>query len=213
MVALSLATGKVLWDRKLPQPAFGDATVTNDLVFTTTYNGKVMAFSRSNGAIVWQKQLPAGTNAPVSVNGDTLITVASFPQGKGQKAEIVAYSLNAPAGGANTQAPAVSTPSSSSSGAAAPSSAKGTSVQVKGGEFFFRLSAKSVARPGTMTFVFTNIGHVLHDFKINGKQTPLIQPGKTAKLVVTFKNKGSYPYLCTVPGHAEAGMKGVFTVR
>jgi uncharacterized cupredoxin-like copper-binding protein len=64
-----------------------------------------------------------------------------------------------------------------------------------------------------MTFVFTNIGHVLHDFKINGKQTPLIQPGKMAKLVVTFKNKGTYPYLCTVPGHAEAGMKGVFTVR
>jgi outer membrane protein assembly factor BamB len=69
MVAVSLATGKVLWDRKLPTPAFGDATVTNDLVFTTTYNGKVIALSRSNGAIVWQKQLPAGTNAPVSVNG------------------------------------------------------------------------------------------------------------------------------------------------
>jgi uncharacterized cupredoxin-like copper-binding protein len=39
-----------------------------------------------------------------------------------------------------------------------------------------------------------------------------IQPGTTAKLVVTFK-KGKYPYLCTVPGHAEAGMKGVLTVR
>ena len=53
---------------------------------------------------------------------------------------------------------------------------------------------------------------MLHDFKINGKQTPLIQPGKTAKLVVTFKKKGTYPYLRTAPGHAEAGMKGVFTV-
>jgi uncharacterized cupredoxin-like copper-binding protein len=30
---------------------------------------------------------------------------------------------------------------------------------------------------------------------------------------VSFKKKGKYPYLCTVPGHAEAGMKGVFTVR
>jgi uncharacterized cupredoxin-like copper-binding protein len=90
--------------------------------------------------------------------------------------------------------------------------AKATTVQVKGGEFFFRLSTKSVAKPGTVTFVFKNIGHVLHDFKINGKKTPLIQPGKTAKLVVTFKKKAKYPYLCTVPGHAEAGMKGVFTV-
>jgi uncharacterized cupredoxin-like copper-binding protein len=91
--------------------------------------------------------------------------------------------------------------------------AAATTVQVKGGEFFFRLSTKSVARPGKVTFVFKNIGHVLHDFSIRGKKTPLIQPGKTAKLVVTFTKKGKSGYLCTVPGHAQAGMKGVFTVR
>jgi uncharacterized cupredoxin-like copper-binding protein len=88
-----------------------------------------------------------------------------------------------------------------------------TTVQVKGGEFFFRLSTKSISKPGKVTFVFKNIGHVLHDFKINGKKTPLTSPGKTARLVVTFKKKGKFPYLCTVPGHAAAGMKGVFTVR
>jgi uncharacterized cupredoxin-like copper-binding protein len=32
-------------------------------------------------------------------------------------------------------------------------------------------------------------------------------------LVITFKKKAKYPYLCTVFGHAAAGMKGVFTVR
>ena len=84
---------------------------------------------------------------------------------------------------------------------------------VRGGEFFFRLSKKSIARPGKVTFVFKNIGHVSHDFKISGKRTPLERPGKTARLVVTFKKKGKYTYLCTVPGHAAAGMKGVFTVR
>jgi plastocyanin len=83
----------------------------------------------------------------------------------------------------------------------------------QGREFFFRLSTKSAAKPGKVTFVFKNIGHVQHDFRIAGKQTPLLQPGKTAKLVVTFKKKGKYSYLCTVPGHAEAGMKGTFTVR
>ena len=87
-----------------------------------------------------------------------------------------------------------------------------TTVTVKGGEFFFRLSTKSVAKPEKVTFVFKNVGHVLHDFRIDGKQTPLTSPGKTATLVVTFK-KGKYPYKCTVPGHAQAGMKGVFTVR
>jgi uncharacterized cupredoxin-like copper-binding protein len=88
-----------------------------------------------------------------------------------------------------------------------------TTIQVKGGEFFFRLSTKSVARPGKVTFAFRNIGHVRHDLSINGKKTPLIQPGKTARLVVTFRKKGKYTYRCTVPGHAAAGMKGVFTVR
>jgi uncharacterized cupredoxin-like copper-binding protein len=91
--------------------------------------------------------------------------------------------------------------------------ATATTVQVKGGEFFYRLSTKSIAKPGAVTFVFKNVGHVLHDFKISGKKTPLLQPGRTAKLVVTFKKKGRYPYSCTVPGHASAGMKGVFTVR
>jgi uncharacterized cupredoxin-like copper-binding protein len=88
-----------------------------------------------------------------------------------------------------------------------------TTVQVKGGEFFFRLSAKSIATPGKVTFVFKNIGHVMHDFKINNKKSPLIGPGKTTRIVVTFKKKGKYTYHCTVPGHAAAGMKGVFTVR
>jgi len=93
------------------------------------------------------------------------------------------------------------------------STAAATTVQVKGGEFFFRLSTKSISKPGSVTFVFKNVGHVLHDFSIKGKKTPLIQPGKTAKLVVAFTKKGKYAYLCTVPGHASAGMKGVFTVR
>jgi uncharacterized cupredoxin-like copper-binding protein len=90
--------------------------------------------------------------------------------------------------------------------------AAATTVRVQGGEFFFKLSAKSLAKPGKVTFVFSNVGHVSHDFKIDGKVTPLIQPGKKATLVVTLK-KGNFPYLCTVPGHAAAGMKGTFTVR
>jgi nitrite reductase (NO-forming) len=88
-----------------------------------------------------------------------------------------------------------------------------TTVHVQGGEFFFKVSTTTVAKPGKVTFVFKNVGHVLHDFRIGGKTTPLIQPGKTATIAVTFKKKGSYSYLCTVPGHAAAGMKGVFTVR
>ena len=86
-----------------------------------------------------------------------------------------------------------------------------STVQVKGGEFFFKLSSRT-AKLGKVTFVFKNAGHIAHDFAIAGKSTPVINPGKTAKLTVTFAKKGSYPYLCTVPGHASAGMKGVLRV-
>jgi plastocyanin len=88
-----------------------------------------------------------------------------------------------------------------------------TTIRVSGGEFFFRLSAKS-ARRGTIIFRFRNIGSVKHDFKIAGKKTPLIAGGRSAPpLSVTIKKPGRYKFLCTVPGHAAAGMRGTFTVR
>jgi uncharacterized cupredoxin-like copper-binding protein len=88
-----------------------------------------------------------------------------------------------------------------------------TRIDVKGGEFFFRLSSNSFAKPGRVTFVFKNVGHVVHNFAIDDKATPLIQPGKTTRLVVIVSRKGRYSFSCTVPGHASAGMRGVFTVR
>jgi alcohol dehydrogenase (cytochrome c) len=117
--ALSLATGKVLWNTKLPSSPYGAATVTNDLVFTTTFNGKLIAMNRSTGQIVWQQQLAADTNTPVTIDGDTLVTAASFASGKGQTAEIVAYSLSAPSTPATTPTTTSSTTTSSSSAAAA----------------------------------------------------------------------------------------------
>jgi uncharacterized cupredoxin-like copper-binding protein len=88
--------------------------------------------------------------------------------------------------------------------------AAATKVTVAASEFKFVLSKKTV-RAGTVTFVVTNKGKVGHDFKIAGKKTALIQPGKSATLKATLK-KGKYAYLCTVPGHAAGGMKGTFTV-
>jgi uncharacterized cupredoxin-like copper-binding protein len=88
-----------------------------------------------------------------------------------------------------------------------------SSVKVAAGtpsEFRFQLSGK--ARPGTVSFRIANRGEVKHDFKIAGKKTRLISPGRSATLTVTLK-KGTYRYLCTVPGHADSGMKGKLTVR
>lgn len=98
-------------------------------------------------------------------------------------------------------------------GSAGASATTTTTVTVKAGEFFFKLSKSSIAKPGAVVFTVKNTGHLAHDFKIAGKKTALIQPGKSATLKVTFAKAGKYAYLCTVAGHAAAGMKGRFTVR
>jgi alcohol dehydrogenase (cytochrome c) len=215
LTAIDPGTGKVLWQNKLPSEDFGAATVANDVVFTSTYAGAIYAFDTKTGKTLWTTKAPAGINSFPAVTKDMLIVGAGGPGNlKNPQYQIVAYSLNAPAGSAKTQSTASPSAGSGVSGNAGSSaSTQGTAIQVKGGEFFFRLSTKSIAKTGKVTFAFSNIGHVAHDFKINGKMTPLIQPGQTARLAVTFAKAGSYPYLCTVPGHAEAGMKGVFTVR
>jgi uncharacterized cupredoxin-like copper-binding protein len=89
--------------------------------------------------------------------------------------------------------------------------ATATAVTVTATEFHFKFSKTSVPH-GSVTFTVVNKGHVAHDFKIGGKKTPLIKPGKSTKLTVTLK-AGKIAYLCTVAGHAAAGMKGKLTVR
>jgi outer membrane protein assembly factor BamB len=104
MVALALATGKQLWATKLPQlplggynfaMPLGGATVANDLVFTVTFTGEVIALSRETGAIVWTMRLPAGSNATLAIVGNTLLAGAGLPLTKTQHPVVVAYRLGA----------------------------------------------------------------------------------------------------------------------
>ena len=60
--------------------------------------------------------------------------------------------------------------------------------------------------------LLTGAGALPHNFKINGKSTKLLSGGQSQNLTVTFAKPGKYPYLCTVTGHAAAGMKGTLTV-
>jgi nitrite reductase (NO-forming) len=93
----------------------------------------------------------------------------------------------------------------------------------KPNEFGFKLVPKAV-KHGAVVFKVTNAGTIPHDFKIcaspkgtlanacKGKKTPILAPGKSATLTYTFKTAGKYEYLCTVPSHALAGMKGLLKV-
>jgi nitrite reductase (NO-forming) len=92
------------------------------------------------------------------------------------------------------------------------SAKKATTIVVKATEFKFTLSKTSVPAAGTVIFKVENKGKIGHDFKIDGKKTKMIPSGKSATLKVVFKKKGKYTYVCDIPGHAAAGMKGTFGV-
>jgi uncharacterized cupredoxin-like copper-binding protein len=109
---------------------------------------------------------------------------------------------------------------------AAWSATKATNVTVTAGkpaEFGFKLSTKTV-KHGAVTFKVTNGGTIPHSFKIcasnkggtanacKGVATKQLLPKQTATLKYTFKTAGTYEYLCTVPGHAAGGMKGLLKV-
>jgi outer membrane protein assembly factor BamB len=93
--ALSLATGKVEWDRKVSQLPLGAVTVSNDLVFTTLYNGVLIALNRRTGAIVFRRHLPTSTNSPIAVAGNTVIVPAGGPATRagGRHAQVLAYAV------------------------------------------------------------------------------------------------------------------------
>jgi outer membrane protein assembly factor BamB len=96
LTAFNAATGKVKWTRNLPSPNFGAATVANDVVFTSDYNGKVFAYSTDSGKLLWSAQAPAGINAFPAVTKDMLLVGAGTPGlGAVEKPafELVAYGL------------------------------------------------------------------------------------------------------------------------
>jgi uncharacterized cupredoxin-like copper-binding protein len=98
---------------------------------------------------------------------------------------------------------------------AGPSSATTLSIAADpAGQLKFDKSSLT-AKEGTVTINFTNQAPLGHNFTIelNGKvlaATPTFQ-GATKTLKVGLR-PGTYTFLCTVPGHAAAGMKGTLTI-
>ena len=92
-------------------------------------------------------------------------------------------------------------------------------------ELAFRLSKFSNLTPGKFSFMVMNDGAVEHAFKICttpttsakanscvGKATKVLNTGRSETIDVVLKKNGRYEYLCSVPGHAGAGMKGLLGV-
>jgi len=93
MVAVNQETGKIVWDDKLPSSPYGAATISNNVVFTTTYSGYLYAFNAATGAILLKTPMSSGSNAPVAIDGDYVIVGAGVQVPRTAKQLIIAYKL------------------------------------------------------------------------------------------------------------------------
>ena len=102
-----------------------------------------------------------------------------------------------------------------------------TVIAGKPSELAFKLSKTSNVQAGTITFKVTNLGVAFHNFRLCsmpvptaagvvnsccGKKTPTLKHGQSATLTVAITKTGKYEFLCTVSGHAQAGMKGLIGI-
>jgi outer membrane protein assembly factor BamB len=80
LVALEASSGKIVWIRELPSANIGGATVVNDLVFTGTLDGVLLAYNRETGEELWRFQGSPGITGWPAVSGTTMVFVGNINQ-------------------------------------------------------------------------------------------------------------------------------------
>jgi uncharacterized cupredoxin-like copper-binding protein len=110
-------------------------------------------------------------------------------------------------------------------------------VQLTMGDMNFDPASVQVGVGATIRFVVTNKSEIEHDFTIGDGETQtahraemaealekgemehgddpnavLVDAGESRELLWKFTRAGSFEFDCNIPGHYEAGMRGVITV-
>lgn len=156
--AIDVNTGRILWTSKFDAPDFGSAMVAGDLVFTSTFTGKVLALDRASGKQVWSWQAPGSINGFIAAAGDRLLV----PVGLGATPMLVSLKL-----GASGSASATGTATPAASSSCTPSATTlciGTSNQGNGISF---TTNQLTAAAGThVTLTYTNASAIPHNWHL-----------------------------------------------
>jgi len=84
-------------------------------------------------------------------------------------------------------------------------------LEVQAVDLGFEPNALSVAKPGTYEVLFKNQGALPHNITFADGTVGVAKPGEAVTVKVNVPASG-LTFLCSVPGHADAGMKGAITV-
>jgi plastocyanin len=87
-------------------------------------------------------------------------------------------------------------------------------VAVTAHELRFSPAEVRVRADGWVVIRFSNDDPVFHDWMVEGLANvdAGARPGQTQRIRVRFEGPGTFRILCTVPGHADAGMTGTLVV-
>ena len=85
-------------------------------------------------------------------------------------------------------------------------------VEVTGVDLGFQPNSFTVDQPGRYEIRLVNKGSILHDVTFPDGTTISANSGQTASGVVEVPADG-LSFLCSIPGHADAGMRGTISVK
>lgn len=111
--------------------------------------------------------------------------------------------------------------SNTSSSSTAPQAGSGANAQMVTvraiDSLKFDPSTITVKAGQPVQLTLTNTGQMQHDWSLNsGAAQPVkivANAGQTAVGTFTIQEPGTYTFICSVPGHAAAGMQGTITAQ
>ena len=106
--------------------------------------------------------------------------------------------------------PSTSSPSTADQGTLAHSGVHG-SISVEAFDLGFKPSTLEVSAAGDYEVTLVNTGSAPHDITLPDGQTIAAEAGKTVTATLTIPEGGT-TFLCSIPGHAAAGMTGSFSI-
>lgn len=86
-------------------------------------------------------------------------------------------------------------------------------LEIRAGDTWFDPADPTLPADTAVNLRVTNAGKVDHDLTVPALGLGVaVHPGRSAVLGIEGVAAGSYPFECTVPGHAAAGMRGTLQV-
>lgn len=87
-------------------------------------------------------------------------------------------------------------------------------VRIAAGEHRFTPSRFTLSKGTPVRLTLANGGALEHDLRLDDQPEVWLRarPGESTTIVFTPQRPGTFSFRCTLPGHADAGMVGEFTV-